>query len=149
MTLILSHEHMGAMGAHARDEAPAECCGILAGTVEAQRCIVREVHPAANVREGDRTGRFLLDPRAHLRVQRECRERGLAIMGFYHSHPAGSATPSGLDVELAWAGVSYVIVSLRDGQVHELRSWRFDGQTRAFLEESVEIGPAGVESRSR
>jgi len=139
MALQLAHEHVDAIEAHARAEVPAECCGILAGTMEEGCAHVREVHPAANVREGDRTNGFLLDPRTHLRLQRDCRQRDLEIVGFYHSHPAGSASPSGVDVEWAWPGMSYVIISIREGRPGELRSWRFDRDAERFTEERVEI----------
>lgn len=139
MALVLHREHYDAIRARAAIEAPRECCGILAGVLTPERAIVREVHAVANVSEGAPTTRFLLDPRAHLRLQRECRERGLTIVGFYHSHPAGSAVPSASDLELAWPRVSYVIVSLRGGHPHELRSWRLDEESGQFREEPVEV----------
>lgn len=137
--IVLHHEHADAIRAHALADAPNECCGILAGVMEADRILVREVHPADNVWEGERTHRFLLDPRAQLRVQRDCRERGLSVVGFYHSHPEGAAVPSGFDTELAWPEMSYVIVALRDGRFHELRSWQLDEPSRRFVEQIVQL----------
>lgn len=139
MGLVLFREQHDALFAQAAAAAPRECCGILAGQVEGGGTLVREVHPVDNVSEADPTTSFLLDPRAHLRLQRVCRGRGLAIVGFYHSHPAGSAVPSAADLEQAWPHASYVIVALRAGRPFELRSWRLDEGGGRFYEEPVEV----------
>lgn len=44
---------------------------------------------------------FFLEPAVHLRASREARGQGLSILGHYHSHPSGSATPSALDAAAA------------------------------------------------
>lgn len=137
--ITFSFEQLEVIRLHAVSAAPEECCGILAGTVEAGCLLVREVHPSENVQESDRGNRFELDTRLHLRLQRECRERGLRVIGFYHSHPESAAIPSGFDRELAWPEVSYVIVSLENDQLREVRSWRLDGETEGFVEEVVEV----------
>ena len=78
--------------AHAREMAPAECCGLLVGSA---REIVAAVR-AANL--ADNPSRFLIDPKDHIRARREARARGLDVVGFYHSHPHSDARPSPTDL---------------------------------------------------
>jgi desampylase len=94
--------------AHARAAAPAECCGMLLGEGAA---IVDSLR-AANIAE-DPTRRFVVDPGDHIASRRKARERGLAIVGFYHSHPRSPAAPSATDVaEAGYDDLFHLIVSL-------------------------------------
>ena len=95
--------------AHAREAAPEECCGFLLGR---SREVVEAVK-ARNVADNPAT-RFLIDPADHFDALRLSRERGLEILGFYHSHPASPPEPSARDVaEFPYPGHLYAIVSLR------------------------------------
>jgi proteasome lid subunit RPN8/RPN11 len=107
--------------AHARETAPAECCGLLLGRGEE---IVEAVR-ARNVAD-DRTIRFLIDPADHFAARRAARAGGLDVTGFYHSHPTTPAEPSARDrAEFSYLGHLYVIVSLR-AEPAEVRLFRFD-----------------------
>jgi proteasome lid subunit RPN8/RPN11 len=110
-----------AIVAHARETAPAECCGLFLGRGEE---IVEAVR-ARNVAD-DRTIRFLIDPADHFSARRAARARGLEVTGFYHSHPGTAAEPSARDLaEFSYAGHLYGIVSLRV-EPAEVRLFRFD-----------------------
>ncbi len=94
--------------AHAREESPRECCGLLLG----RDCEVAEVRRARNVASSPVT-RFVIDPKDHIDARREGRARGLEILGFYHSHPHGAAVPSATDLaEAAYPGCIYAIIGL-------------------------------------
>ncbi len=84
-----------AMVAHARREAPNECCGLLVGR---KRHVVLAV-PMTNAGARPRTG-FRIDPAEHFAVRRVLRglTPALEIVGVYHSHPSGPATPSARDI---------------------------------------------------
>jgi proteasome lid subunit RPN8/RPN11 len=112
--------------AHARAEAPRECCGLLIGAGTA----VTEAAPARNI--ADRPTRFLIDPQDHVDAIRRARARGLEVLGFYHSHPHSPAIPSATDVEEAtYPNHLYLIVGL-EHQTPEIRCFRLtDGN---FLE---------------
>ena len=62
---------------------------------------------------------------------------GLQLLGFYHSHPDHPAEPSQFDLDHAWPNLSYLIVSVRQGQPKEARSWRLKIDRSAFEEEFV------------
>ena len=96
-----------AMVAHAREAAPAECCGLLLGRGDA---IVEAVR-ARNI--ADVATRFVIDPSDHFAALRNGRQRGLDVLGFYHSHPRSPAIPSETDVgEASYPDHLYAIVSL-------------------------------------
>lgn len=146
MPLRLTPSQVDSMFAHARAAAPEECCGLLVGRREGDVSIAVEVIPSANAWEGDRRTRFLLDPLTHLRAQRTARDRGLDIVGFYHSHPTSPPIPSVFDREMAWPGHDYVILSLLEPPT--LRNWRLPGdetvpgcpeRDRQFREEPLHI----------
>jgi proteasome lid subunit RPN8/RPN11 len=93
---------------HARGTAPDECCGLMLGRDGVVTDMVRATNVAA-----DPARRFLIDPKDHIDGRRQARDRGLGVVGFYHSHPASPAEPSATDLaEAGYADHLYMIVSL-------------------------------------
>ena len=78
--------------AEAARAAPEECCGILLG----RDGLIEETRPAPNVAP-DPLRRFEIDPQALVDAHRAARGNGPQILGYYHSHPGGSAEPSATD----------------------------------------------------
>ena len=110
------------MLAHARQEAPRECCGLLVGSGEAV---------SRNVRARNLDGspaRYRIDPEDHFAAIHLARSEGADVIGAYHSHPASAPVPSPSDIAEAYSGPDflYVIVSLVEGDV---RAYRHDGDT--------------------
>ena len=98
-----------AMIAHALEERPFECCGLLAGSGGA----ITQSRRAKNA--ADLSGvRYEIDSRDFLRLNREIDDADLDLIGVYHSHPFTRAYPSVTDIGQAWEGLVYVIVSLTD-----------------------------------
>jgi proteasome lid subunit RPN8/RPN11 len=110
---------------HAREAAPTECCGLLLGHGDT---IVEAVR-TRNLAETPT--RFLIDPKDHIDRRRDARQRGLDVIGFYHSHPQSPALPSETDREEAtYPNHLYFIVSLAAGEP-DVRLFRLD--SRNFL----------------
>lgn len=109
--------------AHAREEAPNECCGMLIGTDQRIERMVR----ARNIL-GSST-RYQIDPRDQFAAIHSAREQGQSVVGFYHSHPASPPTPSETDrTEAAYPGHCYLIVSPAGGAGGpEVRGFRLQG----------------------
>jgi len=117
-----------ALLAHARAEAPNECCGLLVGrgtSVEAS-APVRNADPNPSVR-------YLIDPAGHIALNRRLRGTGQSIVGCYHSHPHSAPRPSASDVAGAYySEFVWVIVSLGPQARARLRAWRIvDGRVHA------------------
>ena len=127
---------------HGEEAYPEESCGILLGVVsgnihdarEAIRC--RNIHPSAGTN-------YEMDLREVIRLQREARERGLEIIGFYHSHPDHPASPSPTDIAQAhWLGCSYVIISVESGRADTMKSFYLAGpseEDKVFVNEEVTV----------
>ncbi len=114
---------------------PQETCGVLIGRSRDGLTEVVEVFPARNLNQERARDRYLLDPQDYLTADESARERGLSIVGVWHSHPDHPARPSATDRAHAWEGWSYVIVSVTPQGVIDLRSWRL--VNGAFEEETV------------
>jgi len=141
--LLISPRHLHAIHLHATMAYPEECCGILIGHPMkdgGEGALVERILSAHNAHGDRQDHRYLIDPKTVLAAHREAQAMGRDIVGYYHSHPDQPAEPSDFDREQAWPGVSYVIVSVEQGNVLETRSWRL--RDDRFEEESVE--PAGA-----
>lgn len=115
--------------AHAREEAPNECCGYARG----RDGTVEETFRAENPRRSPYG--YELDPKSLLAAN-ELDDEGHEV-AIYHSHPRSPAEPSQTDINLAtYPHWTYLIVSLADGEPH-VRAWRIaDGRVD---EEPIEI----------
>ena len=126
MTCQLSRSALDTVIAHAERAQPLECCGVLLGR---QPDAISEAAEIRNVAQDP--DRYLLDPKGHLDVRRQARQRGLEIVGFYHSHPHSSARPSARDIaEATYPGHFYLIVALGEVQpeirLYQLTDGNFD-----------------------
>ena len=133
MAVTLRDEILVAIRDHGADTYPNECCGALIG----RDAIVTESFALPNTTEEGPRRRFLVRPSDYRAAEARAAETGRELMGFYHSHPDHPAQPSQYDLDHAWPFFSYVIVSVRDGQPHELRSWRLREDRAQFDEEPV------------
>lgn len=118
MSLRLSQTLFEAMRAHGEETYPNECCGIMLGKAEEADIAVRELVRAGNTRTDSAHNRYHIAPQELIKAQREGRQKGLDIVGFYHSHPDHPAMWSSTDfAEAHWFGCSYVITAV-DGDKH-------------------------------
>ena len=132
--LVIRTDLVDAMVAHARRDHPDEACGVLAGPEGSDR---PERHiPMVNAERSPTFYRF--DAQEQLKVWRAMDDADEIPVVIYHSHTATEAYPSRTDVSLAAEpGAHYVLVSTRDPDCHELRSYRIvDG---AVIEEPLDI----------
>jgi proteasome lid subunit RPN8/RPN11 len=132
--LVIRADLVEAIIDHARRDHPDEACGVIAGPEGSDR---PERHiPMVNAERSPTFYRF--DSGEQLKVWRSMEDSGDAPIVIYHSHTATEAYPSRTDVNLASEpDAHYVLVSTRDPDRHELRSYRIlDG---AVTEEPVNI----------
>jgi [CysO sulfur-carrier protein]-S-L-cysteine hydrolase len=114
--------------AHAMEEKPNECCGLLIGTPE----LVQEAVRARNARRSPT--KFQVEPADHFAAIRRARAAGLEVVGAYHSHPNGPSGPSEIDrVRLNDPTMVHVIVSLAHG-TRTVRAFRFSDGNFSQLE---------------
>jgi proteasome lid subunit RPN8/RPN11 len=131
---------------HAREASPEECCGFLIGSGGKPRRVV-EARRAKNVASENRTRRYQVDPLELLHADQAAREKGLDLIGIYHSHPNHPAAPSEFDRSHATSWFIYVILGVRDGEPQELTAWRFDESTQRFEAEEIRVQSGRAPSR--
>ena len=124
--LTLPKAYIDEMIAHALEDAPNECCGIIAGQDSRAVKLFRAQNAEAS------PYRYNVDPKELFRIHRECDENGWEFIVIYHSHTASEAYPSATDVRLAfWPETHYVLVSLMDREKPAVRAFRIeDGRVR-------------------
>jgi proteasome lid subunit RPN8/RPN11 len=132
--LTLSPELRAQIVAHARADHPDEACGVIAGPAGSDR--PERFIPMANAERSPTFYRF--DSLEQLRVWREMDDRDEEPVVIYHSHTATEAYPSRTDISYASEPQAhYVLVSTRDPEREEFRSFRIVGG--AVTEEEVAI----------
>ena len=139
--LKISPSDYAAIRRHGEETYPHECCGILIGRIEGEIRTVCSILRCNNVCTDSPQSRYDIDPRELVRARREAHERGLDIIGFYHSHPDHPARWSPTDLEEAhWIGCSYVITAVENGKATQTNSFVLTGITeenKGLLEEEV------------
>lgn len=117
---------------HCIKEFPNEACGILAG----KDTTIEKVYEMANVDKSPES--YLMDGQDQLKIMKDIRNSNLEMLGIYHSHVASPAYPSRQDVELAfYPEVSYVIISIKDKENPNIRSFKIEEEK--IIEEEVRI----------
>jgi len=137
MKLIVQRAELRKIREHGARDYPNECCGVLFGNQEGERKIITEALPLNNAREDSKHNRFIISPQDMVESEKYARQKGLDLLGFYHSHPDHPAQPSEYDRVHAWPWWSYVIVSVQRGQSADLTSWVLAEDRAKFLEETV------------
>jgi proteasome lid subunit RPN8/RPN11 len=128
---------LAAIQAHGAEGYPNEICGIMLGPQGDHS--VTEVRRARNIIVERSRDRYEIDPRDHIRIQREADETGMDIVGYYHSHPDHPARASVFDTERAWAGYVYVIVSIESGKPVDANAFVADEDGGPFRPEPLEV----------
>ena len=108
----------------ARDEAPIECCGILAGSGRR----VEKLYKMANAEH--RRDHYMMAPEQQFAAVKDIRSSSLDMLAIYHSHPETPARPSAEDIRLAFTpNVVYVILSLQGNNSPVVKGFQMEDGT--------------------
>ena len=147
--LRLNEQVYDAIRRHGEETYPYECCGVLLGRSVEGRNEVEDAVRTGNTRTDSARNRYQIAPQELVKVQRLGRERGLDIVGFYHSHPDHPARWSKTDfAEAHWIGCSYVITAVDEGVAQATNSFLLTGtgeDDKAFEDEAVEVAALEAE----
>jgi proteasome lid subunit RPN8/RPN11 len=107
------------MVAHAREDLPNECCGMVAGLDGEAIEVIRVENAAASPL------RYEMDPKAQYEAWKSIEDGGRELLAIYHSHTKSAAYPSQTDVNqaVAWPDQVYVIVSLADEDAPDVKGY--------------------------
>jgi proteasome lid subunit RPN8/RPN11 len=117
--------------AHARADAPNECCGMIAARDGAAVAVHRARNAAASPL------RYEMDGMEQYKIQTAIEDGGHELGAIYHSHTRSDPEPSQTDINLAfYPDALYVIVGVK-GEEPDVRAWRIvDG---AVSEAALEV----------
>jgi [CysO sulfur-carrier protein]-S-L-cysteine hydrolase len=107
------------MVAHAREDLPNECCGMVGGAGGEASVVIPVVNSAASPL------RFEMDPQGQYNALKAIEDEGKEMLAIYHSHTKSAAYPSQTDVNQAvnWPDAIYLIVSLQDEDAPEVKGY--------------------------
>ncbi len=107
------------MVAHAKEDVPNECCGMVGGRDGVATKVVRVENSAASPL------RYEMDPQGQFDALKEIEGGGEELLAIYHSHTRSAAYPSQTDVNQAqnWPEQIYVIVSLADPDAADVKAF--------------------------
>jgi proteasome lid subunit RPN8/RPN11 len=129
----ISQQLIDEIVAHAREDLPNECCGMVGGADGEARTVYRAENAEAS------PFRYSIDAKEQFRLMQEIEGGGEELVGIYHSHTKSSAYPSQTDVNLAgWPEAVYLIASLADGDRPDVKGfWIRDGK---ISEAELDVG---------
>jgi len=115
----ISQRLVDEMVAHAREDLPNECCGMVGGRDGEATEVVRVVNAAATPL------RYEMDPQGQYNALKAIEEGGDELLAIYHSHTKSAAYPSQTDVNqaIAWPEQIYVIISLADADAPDVKAY--------------------------
>jgi proteasome lid subunit RPN8/RPN11 len=123
---------------HAKSQLPNEACGLLAGEEIDGLRRVKQVYLIDN--EDASPEHFSMSPQNQLAAIKDMRQKGLTLLGNWHSHPGTPSRPSPEDVKLAYDPyASYLILSLEAPQVPNLNAFHI--QNGEYQWDILEILP--------
>jgi proteasome lid subunit RPN8/RPN11 len=142
--LKITRADYDALRRHGEETYPHECCGVLLGQFDDDGTrIATSTARCGNTRTDSAHNRYNIDPKELVRIQREGRDRGEDIVGFYHSHPDHPAQWSTTDfAEAHWIGCSYVITAIEKGRAAITNSFELAGtdeSDKRLQDEKVEV----------
>lgn len=115
----ISQNLIDEMVAHAREDLPNECCGMVGGRDGEATEVVRVTNSAASPL------RYEMDPQEQYNAFKSIEDKGEELLAIYHSHTKSAAYPSQTDVNqaVAWPEQIYLIVSLADLERPEVKAY--------------------------
>lgn len=132
------------MVAHAREDAPNECCGVIGRGADGSLTLWRATNAEAS------PWRFDIPPQQLLHLYNAIDRADGEMLVIYHSHVASEARPSATDLRIArlHKGVSewpyWVVVSLAE-EPPPVRAWRIDEEEGGEGVVAAEISLAATE----
>src|SRR5215813_3761267 len=139
--LIIRNGEYESLRRQGEETYPCECCGALLARFRDGDRVVEDIVRCSNTRADRPQDRYNIDLKELLAIQRQADERGLEIVGFYHSHPDHPAQWSQTDfAEAHWLSCSYVITAVEKGSAALTNSFVLAGSS----EEDKRLEPEAV-----
>jgi proteasome lid subunit RPN8/RPN11 len=119
---------------------PNEGGGFLLGEINGDVTRIIEITQVENIFETEEQyHRYAMTPQDWARLEDEADERGLELVGYYHSHPDSPAIPSIYDRDHALPNFVYIITSVMDGKAVDMKVWQLRTDRSQFDEQTLTV----------
>ena len=140
MILNISKNIYQQISNHLIDAYPNEGAGFLLGYTKNHNRTVRMILALVNEWETkEQTNRYKISAKAYMNAEDVAEQKGLDLIGVFHSHPDNPANPSEYDREFALPWWSYLIISINNNKVDHAKCWVLDDDRNQFIEEIFNI----------
>ncbi len=137
--LIIESDADIIMRKHSIEVFPNECCGFMYGHETKNERVITVAITVDNAKEGDQKRRFEISPFDYMKAESYALQKNLTLLGVYHSHPQHPAIASVHDLKSAMPFFSYVIYSVLDGKIDDVKSWQLNDKGEEFIEEELKL----------
>ena len=136
--ITIDPEAWRVMVEHAQAIYPNECCGAMIGAIDGSEKSVKVAVALDNAFSGEQGARYELRSEDLLKADAEARQRGMDLIGIFHSHPDCDAYFSKTDLENSCPWYSFLVLSIKNGVFDHANSFLPDpDQTKADKEELI------------
>jgi len=119
---------------------PNEVGGFLLGSQAKEHVTVSEIIQIENVFEKEEQfHRYAMTPQDWARLEDQADERGLTLVGYYHSHPDSPAIASIYDRDYALPNFTYIITSVVNGKAVDQKVWKLRDDRSQFDEGTLTV----------
>lgn len=140
MTITLGKSLQQRIFKHLESTYPNEGGGFLLGQVNGQDVKIDDTIQIENVFEAEEQyHRYAMTPQDWARLEDQADERGLTLVGYYHSHPDSPAIPSIYDRDHALPNFTYLITQVQNGSAVDMRGWRLRTDRTQFDAENLTV----------
>ncbi|KUO43083.1 MAG: hypothetical protein APU95_00910 [Hadesarchaea archaeon YNP_N21] len=138
LRLVIKGHDLRAIDEHAIESFPLECVGLMMGSLSEGEFKIEHIEKGKNIKGSSTL--FEADPVFVLNAIKNAEERGLDLVGIYHSHPNAGAFISIVDAEFMrlWQSVVWLVLGVRKGAVTERRAFLMKGDRIEEIE--IKIG---------
>ncbi len=119
---------------------PNEVGGFLLGSQTQDHVTVSEIIQIENVfAKEEQFHRYAMTPQDWARLEDQADERGLTLVGYYHSHPDSPAIASIYDRDYALPNFTYIITSVMNGKAVDQKVWKLRDDRSQFDEGTLTV----------
>lgn len=135
MTIVLNEASRARLLASLEEAYPNEGGGFLVGTRQGEQVVIEDVLPIPNVfEEAEQFHRYAMTPQNWATMEDKADSMGLALVGYYHSHPDSPAIPSEYDRVHALPHFVYLIASVVQARAVSLFAYELVDDRSTFKE---------------
>lgn len=140
MTVKLNNDLQKQIFAQMEGTFPNEGGGFLLGQTNGDGIVIKDITQVENIfEEEEQYHRYAMTPQDWMRLEDEADDKGLTLVGYYHSHPNAPAIPSVYDRDHALPNFVYIITSVQDGKAVDMRVWKLKADRSAFDNETLVV----------